>query len=200
MTMIKLKDIAHCSNGYTFRERPHSEQHAKMQIIQIGDVSLKGSLAFDTLIQSSYQPAYKKFLLQPNDIIFRGRGGCVAIVVEQSDQPQMVASPLIIIRLKKNTVLPQYLAWFMNSSQAARYFARCGQGTLLKAVGLKELQQLQIPIPSLAKQQNIVDVSSYFNKEQILLNKIQHCREKLINQTLLQTAYQHHQQDMSYEQ
>ena len=192
--MTKLKAIALCLNGFTFREKPHNEICSDMQIVQVGDIRLNGTLENNGLIQTFYHRAHEKFIAKPNDIIFRGRGGYAAALVEQSNQPKLVASPLIIIRLKTKTLLPEYLAWFLNGREATRYFARFSQGSTAKAIGIKELQQINIPIPPINKQEAIVTLSSQLDKEVALLKKLQHYRKIVVTQSLLQTAHQYDQQ------
>ena len=121
---MKLEVIAQCLNGFSFREKPHNEISGDTQIAQVGDVHLDGTFQATNLIQTFYHRAYEKFIAKPGDVIFRGRGGCAAALVEQSKQAKLIASPLIIIRLKTKTLLPEYLVWFLNSQEAACYFAR----------------------------------------------------------------------------
>ena len=165
-----------------------------MQVIQVGDIRLDGTLESNALIQSFYHRAYEKFIVKSGDIIFRGRGGCAATLVAQMSQLKLAASPLIIIRLKTNMLLAEYLTWFLNSKEAARYFARFSQGSVSKAVGIKELQQINVPIPSIEKQKTIVRFSSCLDEELTLLKKLQLYRETLVTKKLLQTARKHDQQ------
>lgn len=106
--MIMLKDVAECLNGYTFREKPTID--TDIPIIQIGDVLLDGTFNIATAIRTAYEPIYNKFIVQKGDIIFRGRAGYAAAIVND-DIPMIVASPLIIVRPASKKAYSEYIAW-----------------------------------------------------------------------------------------
>ena len=189
MAMLQVKDIGECINGFTFRGKPRDDARGDIRVIQVGDLQLDGTV--NTLLSPRIKrPAnVEKFVLSDGDIVFRGRAGTAAALVAQSDMPLMVASPLVIIRINKKQTLPGYLTWYLNSQKAARYFNRSSQGTLIKAVGIKELAQLRIPIPSLAKQERIIEAANLLQKEQNLLQEISSRKEKLVMQALLGAAH-----------
>jgi restriction endonuclease S subunit len=193
--MAKLKTMATCINGFTFREKPHNEMGGNTQIIQLGDITTNGELNFNTLITCNSQLAYNKFISQNNDIIFRGKGHCTATMITETTLPIVVASPLIIIKLESKNLLPRYLTWFLNSHEAARHFARSSQGSVIKAIGIKELQELIVPVPPLETQEKIIKLAGKLHQEITLLEKLKHSRQTLIMKSLLQTAHMQDQKE-----
>lgn len=191
---MKLKHIAEITNGFTFRAKPRDDKGGNMRIIQVGDIQLDGSLDVSASPRIHYSDGYDKFIVKEGDIVFRGRAGTAAALVHETEVPLIVASPLVIIRADKSQALPDYIAWYINSSHAARYFSRAGQGMLVKAVGIKELAQLEVPLPPLSTQQEIAEVSALADKERQLLKEIRQRKHKLVTQALLNTAHQHSQQ------
>ena len=105
----------------------------------------------------------------------------------------MVASPLIVIRLHRSDILPAYLSWVLNSQCAKHYFERSAQGTILKAIGIKELVQLDLSVPPVDKQKQIVQVKMLNTQEQLLIQKIQNLKERQLTQALFQMTHQYDQ-------
>lgn len=143
----------------TFRAKPRDDKGGDMRI-QVGDVRMDGSLDVSASPRTHHSDGYDKFIAKDGDIVFRGRAGAAAALVHEVKMPLIVASPLVIIRTDDSKALPDYIAWYINSPQAARYFSRTGQGTLIKAVGIKELAQLEVPLPPLSLQQEIAEASA----------------------------------------
>ncbi|HEX6204715.1 MAG TPA: restriction endonuclease subunit S [Solirubrobacterales bacterium] len=66
---------------------------------------------------------------------------------------------LFAVRPKADRLLPRYLAHFVNAPQARRAFlADAKQTTGIASINKTQLRALQIPLPSLKRQQEIVDL------------------------------------------
>ncbi len=187
--MVCLADIANCSNGFTFREKPRDSRAGNVRVIQIGDIGTDG--AFDPRYSAKVvmpEPE-RKFQLQKGDIVFRGRGaGFAAAPVPDHDKPIMAASPLIWIRPVHDRVDSAYLAWVINSPAAQRFFLKAAQGTIVKAVGVRELTQLEIPLPSLEQQRKIVAAANLLQREQQILNELAVKRGQLTTALLMKNT------------
>lgn len=191
--MKKLSQIAECFNGYTFRARPSNLPGEDVHVVQMGDLALNNILNTAVPLCVSYQPDYDKFLLRKGDILFRGRGCFESVLAPVMAKMVVVASPLIIIRPNCLEIDPAYIVWLLNSVLAKQHFIRCGQGSVLKAIGVKELSQLNIPVPSLLTQQEIMKTVDLLREERKLLQDIQHRKEKWVTSALWRMANQQDQ-------
>jgi type I restriction enzyme S subunit len=62
------------------------------------------------------------------------------------------------VRPKAASLMPRYLAYFINAPQARTYFLSCAkQTTNLASINKKQLQALPVPMPSLTEQQAAVE-------------------------------------------
>lgn len=185
--MICLADIANCSNGFTFREKPRDSRTGNVRVIQIGDIRADG--AFDPRLSAKVDMPEPdvRFLLQKDDLVFRGRGSSfTAAFVPAHDKPMMAASPLIWLRPDRSKLDPAYLAWVINGPTAQRFFMKTAQGTIIKAVGVREILQLEIPLPPLKEQQKIVEAANLLQREQQILNELSVKRGQLTTALLMQ--------------
>lgn len=186
--MIHLTDIAACANGFTFRKKPRNSRTGNVRVVQIGDVEADGTFDPHTCAKVDMPEPDGKFLLHKDDLIFRGRGAFAAALVPNHDKPVMAASPLIWIRPDRRKVDPAYLAWFINGPEAQRFFMKAGQGSIVKAVGVRELAQLKIPLPPLEKQRQIVEAANLLEREQRILHTLSTKREQLVTALLMHHA------------
>lgn len=188
--MEQLVSIAECFNGYTFRERPKHSPKGNVGVIQMSDMAPREPFEPALTIRIPAQDIYQKFYTQVGDIIFRGRGGFHSVLLPQNTPLLMAASPLLILRPNITKIIPAYLLWFLNSQFARQYFERTAQGSILKAIGIRELIQLKLPLPSLANQQKIVNIALQLQQERELVNKLQAVKENWIMHQLYQAANQ----------
>ncbi len=187
--MIPLSQAAQCINGYTFRTKPSQLPKGRTKIVQTSDITPEGISNPEKVISVLYQPEYKKFLAHEGDIIFRSRSLCPThTLLSNTETPFMIASPLILIRPNREKILPEYLSWILNNKLIHQYLIRCGQGSILKIIGIKELQQLSFPLPSLDIQKKISETAELLKKQQALAHKIQQQEFELISNQLWQLA------------
>lgn len=185
--MICLADIANCSNGFTFREKPRDSRTGNVRVVQIGDIGAEGAFDPRHSAKVTMPEPDGKFLLQKDDLIFRGRGaGFAAAFVPDHDKPMMAASPLIWIRPDHDRVDSAYLAWVINSPAAQRFFMKAAQGTIVKSVGVRELAQLEIPLPPVSEQRKIVAAANLLHREQQILGELAAKRGQLTTALLMQ--------------
>lgn len=184
-----MKNIATFINGYTFRQRPEDDIHGAYRIMQIGDLDIAGHYNPETSVRSSLHGIPDKFFLYDGDIVFRGRGaGFSAVKAPTFETPIAVASPLIKIQVDQSRVNPDYLVWYLNSAPAQKHLWRYAHGTKVMGVGKKELEALEVPLPTLEEQDKIAQSAQLLQKEIDLLDRIKADRQKLINNLLLHNA------------
>jgi restriction endonuclease S subunit len=109
----------------------------------------------------------KKGHLKTNDILFTNRGeiGKVAIVDERFDGANL-NSQLAWLRAKEN-LLPTYLLTVLQSALIQDRLLVEKNGATLQQYTIKQLKELEIPLPPLTEQQAIV---SEIEAEQALVN------------------------------
>jgi len=106
------------------------------------------------------------------------------------DDPGMavVAAPLLRIRVTDNSVLPEYLNWFIRQAPAQAFLTSHARGTAQKMISKEALEELEIFIPPLERQKAIVALAYLGEEEQLIMKKIADKRRQSISTTLIRLA------------
>lgn len=124
----------------------------------------------------------RRDILKSGEILFAAKGSRNFAVVWKEELPLAVASSTFIVMTKKNEeeVLPSYLAWYLMSAKASRYFDTYAKEGTVKSINKKSLDMMEIKIPPLEDQQRVVRLFELFRKEQELMEQISSNRKKII--------------------
>lgn len=128
----------------------------------------------------------EKHLLKPGDIMFAAKGTKNFASVFESHNPSSVASTsFFVIRLTDKNILPEFLAWFLNQPATLKILKGQAIGTSIVSISKSVLEELEISIPSLKRQQVILQISHLRNVEKKLKQQIESLREKQIQQQII---------------
>jgi restriction endonuclease S subunit len=128
----------------------------------------------------------EKHLLKVGDVLFAAKGTKnFAAVFENHNEPSVASTSFFVIRPTDNKVLPQYLAWFLNSHSTQALLKGQALGTSIPSISKQVLENLEITIPSIETQQVILQITKLRNKEKSLKQKIETLREKQIQQQII---------------
>lgn len=151
-----------------------------------------------TKFENSYVAEGKKteqYLLQKGDVLLAGKGHRLIAWAYQSEMGKCIASSLFyVLKLEQDYILPQYLALFLNSTKPQHQLAFMSSGATIQSLPKNEMLELKIQIPSLDKQQQIVNLAQAQQKEvnlyQEVLNQKNKLNQAIINQ-LINQEYEH---------
>lgn len=119
--------------------RPNSIDASKFTLTSIGNAARipvyaeKGSIVFNNI--SSYL-------------------GSAAIV--ESDTPAAINQHVLLLTPNIDIVMPQYLAIALNSKTVSDYILKVTTGAVIPSITLENFKKVQVPVPDLEIQQNIV--------------------------------------------
>lgn len=128
----------------------------------------------------------EKHLLKDGDVLFAAKGTKnFAAVFENHNEPSVASTSFFVIRLTDKKLLPQYLAWVLNSHTTLTLLKGQAIGTSIPSISKQVLENLEIAVPSVETQKAILHITKLRNKEKSLKQKIETLREKQIQQHLI---------------
>lgn len=182
--MTPLGHLADVFTGTTFRGRDATRAvpGGSCRLIQISDLSDEGRLVTEELHPIEPGEAIKKNrFLRQGDILFPNRGTRnTACVFDLPDPRVLVGGQFFVIRLHAGSVLPAFVAWYLRSEPASRYFQVRRKGTLVQNLQRSDLAEIEIPLPSLAKQDAIVALDALAEEERQLAKALAGKRFELL--------------------
>lgn len=177
-----LSSIATTVTGITLRDKPAALLPEDAFLIHLSDLDAAGILQFHTMIPVRLEKQFERFIAEPGDIVFRGRGaGIAAAVMPETPHPVIAVSPLMIIRPNRSKVNSEYLAWQLTTEDARRHYAQHLQGSAIIGIGKRDLETLEIHLPPLQTQQKIGKLIKLQDQEARLFARYQTARAKLVN-------------------
>ena len=176
--------------GYSFRSRLEADEGGGVAVIQMKDLLDDNTVGCDGLIRINMEAMKEHHLAQRGDLVFRSRGSLTTAAVLLKDPGKaVVAAPLLRIRVtKKALVLPEYLNWYISQRDAQIFLTSRAKGTVQKMISKQAIEDLEVALPSLEKQKNILELATLLAREQTLLQQLSHKREQYISTILMQFA------------
>ncbi|OQX11727.1 MAG: hypothetical protein BWK76_18735 [Desulfobulbaceae bacterium A2] len=185
----ELKQIASVQIGYSFRSRLESSGSGTVAVIQMKDLTDDNRVDCSrlSLVETEHPKAHH--IARPGDLVFRSRGLTTTSAMLKDDPGvAIVSAPLLRIRVKEKTVLPEYLNWFIGQAPAQSYLTSRAIGTAQKMITKEALESLEVDLPSLQRQRMITELAALAAKEQDLLSKLASKRGQYLSTILMKLA------------
>ena len=179
---MRLKDVSIIRTGLVTARKKASAVDS--EIISYDAVTLKsfnpnGSLIvgnLDTFI--SKEKIKEIYLTQTNDVLIRLREPNIALNISEKNSGLVIPSFVSSIRVDETKVNSKFLTYYLNSTTAKRALNSSITGTAINMIKTKELEDLEIKLPSLEEQKKIVDFLDLTSKEIDLLEELKNQKEK----------------------
>jgi restriction endonuclease S subunit len=128
----------------------------------------------------------ERHLLKRGDVLFAAKGSRnFAAAFINIDQACVASTSFFVIRLKSNSILPEYLAWYLNHPNTLQILKAQAIGTSIASISKPVLQELEISIPDIKTQKTVLQITNLRKKEKLLNQKIESLREQQIQQQII---------------
>ena len=180
---VPLCAIAEIFSGYHFRGKVEPDESGNALIIQVRDLDDRRQLDLNQLTRAQI-PKPAEYAVQSGDVLFLTRGYKPhGVVVHQPPASCVPTSYFLVLRADQQRVLPEYLAWVLNSPAFQSDLMKATQGTVMAVVSKKRFENLPIALPDLETQQKIVGLFTLLGREKELTHQLLERREKLLHQS-----------------
>jgi restriction endonuclease S subunit len=180
---LRLKDISTIRTGLVTARKKATVVDS--EIISYKAVTLKsfkttGSLIVDNLDTFISKEKIKEtYLTQTNDVLIRLRVPNIAVIINADNSGLVIPSYVASMRVDETKVDSRFLTYYLNSTTAKRALnSSITTGNAINMIKTKELEDLEIKLPSLEEQKKIVKFLDLTNKEIDLLQELKNQKEK----------------------
>lgn len=179
---MKLKDISNIRTGLVTARKKASAidgETYSYRAVTLKSFNHNGYLFVEYLDDfTSKEQIKKNYLTQYNDILVRLREPNIAVLIDEDNIDLLVPSLVATVRVDSDSVDSKFLTYYLNSTIAKRALKSSITGTAINMIKTKELEDLEIKLPSLEEQQKIVEFLDLTNKEIGLLEELKNQKEK----------------------
>jgi restriction endonuclease S subunit len=177
-----LGHIAIIQTGIFAKPTPEGE----IIYLQAKHFDENGSLASSLHPDLKAEDISEKHLLQAGDVLFASKGTRnFASWYESKNQPAVASTSFFVIRLQSNLVIPEYLAWYLNSPYTLKILKGRAIGTSIVSISKTVLENLEISVPELNTQQIILKINQLQIREKSLMHQREILNEKKIQQLII---------------
>lgn len=199
--ILKLINAVTLSSGHPFRGKIPERTSSGIYAIQIKNVSPENGVCWDSVIETELTGKKQPDWLAPGDVLFVARGSFnYAVLIEETDKQAICAPHFYILRVTNSSLLPAFLVWQLNQQPLQNYFDSVAEGSLTKSIRRSILEQAEIIVPTIEKQNQILGLYRTIMREKKLYAELISSADKLMHalacdltagKTTLQTANTH---------
>ncbi len=165
-----LGNVSEIQVGYQSREAIRAHPNGSYWLIQARDFDKQHQVQWSNLIQFTPSGNTSKYELKPGDVLFLAKGQeNFACLVNQSRPNTLAANTFYILRARPGSILPDYLAWWLNQTSAQEWIRLNRSGSSLPFLSVSALSRIEVPIPGIEIQRKIGDLEMLRKKEADLL-------------------------------
>jgi len=179
---LKLKDISNLRTGLvTARKKASAVDKTTFdyKAVTLKSFNHNGYLSVKHLDNfTSKEKINKNYLTQYNDILVRLREPNIAVLIDEDNTGLLISSLVATIRVNSDSVDSRFLTYYLNSQVVKRALNSFITGTAINMIKTKELEDLEINLPSLEEQKKMVKFLNLANQEIDLLRNLKTEKEK----------------------
>jgi hypothetical protein len=165
-----LGDISEIQVGYQSREGIRAHPDGSHFLLQARDFNTLHQVDWSNLTRFTPAGSTTKSEIRQGDVLFLAKGqDNFAYPINCVTNHVLAANSFYILRPDKATVLPDYLAWWLNQTPAQEYIKLNRSGSSLPFLSVSALSCLEVPIPNIEMQRKIGDLELLRKKEADLL-------------------------------
>lgn len=191
--MTLLGSIAEIRMGATLRGRDATrpDPNGAYRLLRIGDLSDDGRLLNSDLPRiRPNKVLHDGLCLRPDDVVFANRGRRTTPYVFRLPEPNViVGAQFFVLRPDPVRMMPEFLAWYLRSEEAAAHFANRRKGTLVAVLQRRDLAELPVPVPDLPIQRRIAELAELADEERVIVERLAGLRRLQLNRRLIETLH-----------
>jgi hypothetical protein len=174
---------------HPFRAAIRSEPGGDLAVIQLQDAARAAHELGESVPRlCNRDNIYDKHLLKHGDVLIQARGFRNPAAVVAVEFPAISAPGLHVLRPDPEQVLPEYLAWCLNHSKTQAVIASVAQGSHAPFIAKQTLARVQIPVPPLPVQAQIVGVDQLRRQQRQVALELVEERDLVANERAWQAA------------
>ncbi len=192
MQKLLLKDIADIQLGFQSRKKTEESLKCHYLIIMGKDISDDNEINFDSLIKIEPEVDPGRYLLSMGDVLFMAKGSYNRAACVKTELHNTLASnSFYVLKLRKNTIEPWYLSWWLNQTVAQEYFTqKQSSGATISFISAEVLRNTPVHIPDLHTQKKIENLYETYRVWKERTQELVKLHEQLIKDVIFKNLNQ----------
>lgn len=183
---MKLEEMALVRSGLVLgRKQSKAESEYPYPLLNLRSIQPQGKV--DTaLCETFYATEYLNpdYLTHEGDVVIRLTAPYTAVLITTELEGYVIPSSFIVVRVKKELLLPEYLVWLLNSQLSKKQIYDGAITNMLGGIKPRFFAEINVdPLP-INQQKIIAQLSLLAQREAQLLHDLAEEKEKYYDQTI----------------
>lgn len=180
---MKLGNLAIIATGLVAaRKKADNEPKAKYKLLTLKSMNEDGWIDVDELEDfSSIEELSQQYLTHSGDIVMRLSYPHTAVSINKDFEGILIPSAFAVIRKKSSSILPDFLALYLNSDLARRQITQSSVGSVVPIIKTSSLNEIVIEECPLEIQTKAVEYYRLHLREKQLMMELVGEKEKYNN-------------------
>ena len=176
----KLSDCAEIRTGLILsRKLSREKSKNRYPLLNLKSFNDDATLNLQLLdVFDSTEALNDDYLTHIGDIIVRTSNPYTALLIDEKTSGMVVSSNFVIIRCDNKLLLPEYLYWYLNTSEIKKDIFVNSAGNMLAAIKPQYFCDMNLMLPDLEKQRKIARINLIAKRELELLSQLKEEKEK----------------------
>ena len=187
---LKLRDIANVRSGYSFRSRVEHDPAGDTFVVSMKDIVRSGQINSESLLKISADELdnLDTHTIEPFEILFQSRGSNNYSSIAAGVKNSVAGTGMMRIMPFAEKILPEYLLWFLNQDRTLARIRASATGTQIPFISTKELEIIQIEVPSMKNQEMISNANATRARQIKLQQELSTLTDTLLHEQCWQLA------------
>lgn len=173
---MQLGDIAKISTGLVIsRKKAQGEHHIKskyklLSLRNINEDGLFNDGPFEEL-HSNEVLDYHYFTCE-GDVLVRLSHPYTSVYIDKEHRGLLVPSYFAIIKVQRKQYLPEFIAWYLNTSAVKKELERSQSGSRIPSTNQNVIRTIPVALPTIEKQQAFIKLLRLHQQEKNLYKRL----------------------------
>ena len=178
---MKLEEITTIRSGLVLRRKeakPDSRAFG-YQALNLRSIDPEGCIDTSELdVFNASEKLSPDYLTRSGDVVIRLSAPYTAVLIDDTTSGLVITSNFIVVRADETILLPDYLAWLLNTAKLKKQIYESATSNMLSAVNAKFYANLDIVLLSMEEQRKIAELHRLARREIALLRQLTDAKEK----------------------
>ena len=183
---MKLESMAFVRSGLVLgRKSSQDRSEYQYPLLNLRSIQPDGTIDVSLCeIFFSTECLNPEYLTRDGDVVIRLTAPYTAVVITQETEGFVIPSSFIVVRVKRNMLLPEYLTWLLNSQISKKQIYDGAATNMLGGIKPRFFAEIDIdPLPT-EQQRVIAQLSALAQREAKMLRDLADEKEKLYDYTI----------------
>jgi len=179
---MQLGEMALVKTGLVLSRKKAEFEHetkATYKLLTLKNISDDGTI--DSTIYDKFNSKDlldDHYFTQEGDVLIRLSYPNTAVYIDEASRGLLIPSYFAIIKVDKSRILPEFLAWYLNSNEVKKEFERFQSGSRIPSTNQNVIKTLPVSVTTIEKQNVLIDIYKLHVKEKDLYRMLIEEKEK----------------------